>query len=159
MFGALMLTYNPLAAAHARIAQPVIGIAGYEMPCRPIGSCARSLAVPLESVVETFDQSFSVEGLGQETGRPRLRSSRASALDGEGRDENERRAVSLGQQVGLQLDTAHCRHLHICYHTRGVIQVGRSQELFGRRECMDDVPKRPHEIVGRGANGSVIVNN
>lgn len=58
--------------AHARIAQPVIGIAGYEMPCRPIGSCARSLAVPLQSVVETFDQSFSVEGLGQETGGSRL---------------------------------------------------------------------------------------
>jgi hypothetical protein len=126
---------------------------------QPIGSNARSLAVSLQSGVEAFDQSFSVEGLGQETGRSRLRSSRACALDGEGRDENERHAVSLGQQVGLQLDTAHCRHLHICYHTRGVIQVGRPQELFGRRECMDDVPKRPHEIVGRGANGSVIVND
>jgi hypothetical protein len=159
MFGALILTYNPPAARHARRTHSLIGIAECETPRQPIGSNARSFAVSLESGVEAFDQSFSIEGLGQETGRPRLRSSRASALDGEGRDENERHAVSLGQQVGLQLDTAHCRHLHICYHTRGVIQVGRPQELFGRRECMDDVPKRPHEIVGRGANGSVIVND
>jgi hypothetical protein len=65
--------------------------------------------------------------------------------------------VSLGKQVGLQFDTAHRRHLNIGYHTRGVIEVGRPQELFARRECMDDVAKRPHEIVGRGANGSVIV--
>ena len=129
------------------------------MPRRPIGSFARSLAVPLQSGVEAFDQSFSVEGFGQETGRSRLPSSRAHALDGEGRDENERHAVSLGKQVGLQLDTAHCRHLNVCYHTRGVVQVGRPQELFRRRECMDDVPKRSHEIVGRGANGSVIVND
>jgi hypothetical protein len=85
---------------------------------QPIGSNARSLAVSLQSGVEAFDQSFSVEGLGQETGRSRLHSLRARALDGEGRDENERHAVSLGQQVGLQLDPAHCRHLHICYHTR-----------------------------------------
>jgi len=144
---------------HARGTHPLIGIAGCEMPRQPIGSFAGSLAMPLQSGIEAFDQSFSGEGLGQETGRSRPRSSRPSALDGEGRDEDERHAVSLGKQVGLQLDTAHCRHLNVCYHARGVVQVGRPQELFGRRECMDDVPKRSHEIVGRGANGSVIVND
>jgi hypothetical protein len=124
-----------------------------------VRSFACSLTVPGQSGAETFDQGVSVEGLDQESGRSRLRSSCASTLHGEGRDENERHPVSAGKQVGLQIGAAHCRHLNICYHTRRVIQSGRLQELFGRRKCMDDVPERSHEIVGRGPNGSVIVND
>jgi len=124
-----------------------------------MGSFAPSIAVLLQSGIEAVDQSFSGEGFGQETGRSRLQSSRASVLDRESRDENERHPASLGKQVGLQLETAHRWHLHICYHARGVIQVRRPQELLGRCECMNDVSKRPHEIVGRGANGAVIVND
>jgi len=115
--------------------------------------------VPLQSGVEAVDQSFSGEGLRQKTDCSRLQSSRASILDRESRDENERHPVSLGEQVGLQLETAHQGHLNICYHARGVIQVRRPQELLGRCECVNDVTKRPHEIVGRGANGAVIVND
>jgi hypothetical protein len=129
--------------------------------CRtnPIGSWAPSIAVPLQSGVEAVDQSFAGEGLRQKTGCSRLQCSRASVLDRKSRDENERHPVSLGEQVGLQLETAHRWHLNICYHARGVIQVRRPQELLGRCECMNDVSKRPHEIVGRGANGAVIVND
>jgi hypothetical protein len=125
----------------------------------PIVSFARSLAVPFQGCVEAFDQRFSAERLGQETGRSCLQRSRARAFSGEGRDENERHAVSLSKQAGLQFNTAHCRHLNIRYHTRRVIQLGRSQELFGRRKCVDDVPNRPHEVVDRGANRSIIVND
>jgi hypothetical protein len=129
--------------------------------CRtnPIGSLAPTIAVLPQSGVEAVDQSFSGEGLRQKTGCSRLQSSLASALDRESRDENERHPVSLGEQVGLQLETAHRWHLDVCYHAPGVIQVRRPQELLGRCECMNDVSKRPHEIVGRGANGAVIVND
>src|SRR5438067_1697869 len=72
----------------------------------PTRSFARCVAVPLQGGVEAVDQGFSGEGLGQETGRSRLQGSRASVLDGEGRDENERQPVALGEQVGLQLETA-----------------------------------------------------
>jgi len=86
--------------------------------CRtdPIGSWARPIAMPLQSGVEAVDQSFSGEGLRQKTGCSRLQSSRASVLDRESRDENERNLVSLGVQMGLQLETAHRWHLNICYH-------------------------------------------
>ena len=124
-----------------------------------MASFAPSIAVPLQSGVEAVDQSFFGEGFGQETGRSRLQSSRASVLDGESRDENEWHAASLGKQVGLQLETAHRRHLNICYDARGVIEVRRPQELLGRCECMNDVSKRPHEIVGRDANRAVVVND
>lgn len=126
---------------------------------RPTVSLAGSAAMPPQSRVEAFDQSFPVEGLGQETSCSRLQRSRANALNWKSRNENERHAMSLGEQVGLQFDTAHCWHLDICNHARRAIQLGRPQELFGRRKCMDDVPKRPHEIVDRGANGPIIIDD
>jgi len=113
----------------------------------------------LKGGVEAFDQGFSGERFCQEAGRSRLQGSRASVVDGESRDENEGHAVSLGAQMGLQIETAHRRHLNIGYHARGVVQVRRSQEFLGRTERMDDVSERPHEIVGRGANGAVVVDD
>src|SRR5947208_2569712 len=103
------------------------------------GSFARCIAVLLQGGVEAFDQGFSGERFCQEASRSRLQGSRASVVDGESRDENEGHAVSLGAQMGLQIETAHRRHLNIGYHARGVVQVRRSQEFLGRTERMDDV--------------------
>lgn len=125
----------------------------------PIGSFAGCRALSFQGGIEAPDQGFAVEGLGQIADRPGLQSSRAITLDGESGDENERQAVSPGQQEGLQFEPAHGRHSDIRYHARCVTQLGRSQELFRRRECMDGVAKRSHEVVGRGANGSVIVDD
>jgi hypothetical protein len=85
--------------------------------------------------------------------------SRTVALDRESGDENERQTVSAGKQVGLQFEPAHGRHSDIRDHARCVTKVGRSQELLGRRECMDGVAKRSHEVVGRAANGYIIVDD
>ncbi len=75
--------------------------------------------------LETLDKAIPVEGLGQVTNRPGPKRLRTNPLIGEGREENERHAVALGNQVGLQLDTAHAGHLHIRNHTREVIEVVR----------------------------------
>lgn len=87
------------------------------------GHLAASIAVLPQSSVEAVDQGFSGEGLGEETNRSRLQGSDARVLDGKRRDENERHPESLGEQMGLQLETAHRRHLNICYHARGVIEL------------------------------------
>jgi hypothetical protein len=47
-----------------------------------------------------------------------------------------------GEQEGLHLDTAHSRHLDVGNHERCVVEVGRPQELLGRRKCIDDISKR-----------------
>ncbi len=153
MVGAIMLTYNPLAAHSGAcricpcrgvfmiclLSPDRIGAARYRID--PIGSFAPSGAVLVQSGVEAVDQSLSGEGLGQETGRSSFQGPRANVLDRESRDENERHPVSPGKQVGLQFETVHHWHLNICYHTRGGIQVRRAQELLGRCECMNDVSK------------------
>jgi hypothetical protein len=113
----------------------------------------------LQGGLETLDKAVPVEGLGQVANRPGPKRLRTNALVGEGREENERHAVALGKQVGLQLDAAHTGHLDICNHTREVIEAVRPQELFGGCECIYDVPERPHQAVSRGAYGCIIVND
>ena len=113
----------------------------------------------LQGSLETLDKTVPVEGLSQVTNRPGPKRLRTNPLIGEGREENEWHPVTLRQQVGLQLDAAHARHLDICYHTREVIEAVRSQELFGGCECMYDVAERPHKAVSRGTHGCIIVND
>ena len=67
----------------------------------------------LQGSLETLDKAVPVEGLGQVTDRPGPERLRTNPLIGEGREENERHAVPLSKQVGLQIDAAHSGHLDI----------------------------------------------
>ena len=125
----------------------------------PGGLPRLSLALLAQGRVEAADQRLFRERLGQETTRSRLQCLLTGILGSESRDENERHPISLGKQVRVQFETAHRGHPNIGDHARGVIPVRRAQELRGGFECMNDVAKRPHEIVGGGANGSVIVDD
>jgi hypothetical protein len=148
MFGALILVYDPLS-----------GIVEHIGAQARIVSFADSATMSGKSRFEAFDQNVAVEGLGQEAGCSRLHRSRATDLDGKRRDENERHAMSLGAQVGLQFDAGHRWHLNVCDHARRSMQIIRPQELYGRRKWTDDVPERPHEIAGRDTNGFIIVDD
>jgi hypothetical protein len=105
-------------------------------------SFAGSAAMPLQGSVEAFDQSSSVEGLGQQTNCSGFQHSRADGLVGEGCNENKWNTAPPGEQEGLHFDAAHGRHLDVGNHARCVVEVGRPQELLGRRKCMDDISKR-----------------
>ena len=113
----------------------------------------------LQGNIETLDEAVPVEGLSQVTNCSGPKRLRTNLLIGESGEENERHAVALGEQMGLQLDAAHAWHLDICNHTREVIEAIRSQELFGGCECIYDEPERPHKAVRRGAYGCIIVND
>ena len=117
------------------------------------------VAMPLQDCIEMPDQCCSVERLGQEADRSGIQRPPPPVLIGESRDENDRKATTLGQQVTLQLDTAHPGHLNVRNNTGRVVRLGRGQELLGRRKRASDVSKRPHEPVGRDANRRVIVND
>jgi hypothetical protein len=95
----------------------------------------------LQRGVETLDKAVNVEGLSQVANRAGPKHLRTNPLVWEGREENERHVVPLGNQVGLQLDAVHAGHLDICNHTREVIEAVRPQELFGGCECIYDVPE------------------
>src|ERR1700730_5374726 len=120
---------------------------------------ACSAAVALQGSVEAADQGASVKGLGQEADRSVLERARAHALFGKPSDENERHATTPGAQVRLQFDPAHGRHLDVYNCARRVVQLGRLQKRLGRRKRMNGVSERPYEIIRRGANRCIVVND
>jgi hypothetical protein len=113
----------------------------------------------LQGNLQTLDKAVPIERLRQVTNRPSLKRLRTNLIIGKRREENERYATTFGKQMGLQLDAAHAGHLDICNHTREFIEAVRPQEVFGGRECIHDVPERPHKAIRRGAHGCIIVND
>jgi hypothetical protein len=124
-----------------------------------IASLASSAAMSIQGSFDTVDQDGPREGLGQKANGSGLQRSGADALIGEGRDKDKRRIVPLHAHMRQKVQAAHNGHLHIRNDTRQIVQVGRLQELLGRRKRMDRVSMRAEQIVGRGANGCVVVND
>jgi hypothetical protein len=124
-----------------------------------IASLAGFAAMSIQGSFDAVDQDGSGEGLGQEANGSGLQRAGSDALFGEGRDKNKRRFVTLRAHMRQKVQAAHSRHLHVCNDTRQVVQVGGLQELLGRRKYMDQVSVRTEKIVGRGADGCVIVND
>jgi hypothetical protein len=118
-----------------------------------------SAAMYLQSGGEAVDQRGAGEGFGQEANGPGIHRLGSDALIGKGRDEDERHKVTLAAYDRHKLRAAHNRHLDIRNHTRRVNQLGRLQELPGRRKCADRVPMRPQKILRRGTHRCVIINN
>ena len=105
------------------------------------------------------DQERASEGLGQKTNGSCLQRSSTEALVGESGDENKRRVVTPNAHMRQKVQTAHSGHLDIRNDTRRVVQAARLQEVNGRRKCMDQVSMRAEKIIGRGADGCIVVNN
>src|SRR5271165_168756 len=90
----------------------------------PTSPASRGVSDPSSAVMrfqgglETMDEAVAVEGFRQVADRPALKRSRANLLIGEGGEENERRGIALGAQIGMQVDTAHTGHLDVRNHAR-----------------------------------------
>ena len=115
--------------------------------------------MPLKRDAEVVDQSRSGEGLGQEANCSRVQRSGATRLIGEGRDENERRAIALGAHHRQELQTAHPRHLQIRNHARRVVQAARPQKVLGGRISLNRISVRPQKLAGRRTNRRIIVDD
>jgi len=113
----------------------------------------------IQGSLKALDQARSGEGLGQEANGSRLQRAGADALLGEGCNKDKRRGVPLGTHMGQKVQAAHSGHLHIRNDACRVAQTGRLQKLLGRRKRIDQVSMRAEKIVGRGADGCIIVNN
>ena len=113
----------------------------------------------VERDAKAIDQSRSGEGLGQEANCPRLQRSGTSSLVGEGRDEYERHAITLGAHHRQELQSAHARHLQIRDHARRVTQTAGLQEVLRGRIGLDRVPVRPQKLAGRRTNRRIIVDD
>jgi hypothetical protein len=125
----------------------------------PAAAKLLSALCPLQGRIEALDQGLSAEGLVQKAYRSGLHRPRPNALFVEGCDENDRHAVTLGNQEALQLDTAHARHLNVRDHARRIVHTWRLEKICGGRKRADGEPKRAHETLRRHPNGCIIVND
>jgi hypothetical protein len=123
------------------------------------GSCARSAAIPFQRGFDAVDQDGSSERLGQKTNGSGFQRAGADAIIGKRRDKNKRRFVAHGADIYQEVQAAHGRHLHVRNHTRRVAELGRLQELLSRGKRLDWVSMRGKKIIGRGADGCIVVNN
>jgi hypothetical protein len=115
--------------------------------------------MPLHGPAKATDQGVLVEGLGQQANRAIPERACPDALFRNGRDENERHTVSLIPQKRLQFDPAHRGHPDIGNHAPRIVQLHRLQKGLRGGKNMNDISERPHEIVYRGADGCIVIND
>src|SRR4030088_3289510 len=90
--------------------------------CHAIDRVDYARSTPLQSPINTFDQSSSIEGLAEEANGSGVHRLLPDAVFREGSNEDDRRAVTLRNQVFLQLDPAHPGHLHVGNEARRIAQ-------------------------------------
>jgi len=113
----------------------------------------------LQGILKTLDKAVPIKRLGQIAGRSGRERLRAGLLIGECGEKDKRNSVTLRTQMILQLDTAHAWHLDVSNDTSEVVKPARLQECFCGRKRMHDISERPHETVGRGAHGCIVIND
>lgn len=118
-----------------------------------------SAVVDSEGFLKAMDKAVAVTWLGQIAGRSGCKSLCTGFLIGKCCEEDEWKAGTLRSQMILQLDAAHARHLDIRNDAREVVKLVRLQERLGRCESMHDISERPHEAIGRDADGFIVIND
>jgi len=141
------------------------GSASQPMPSADLSLIRQNLTLDGSAIVrfqrgiEACDQSGTVKRLAQEANCSGPHGLCLDALVREGRDENDRRAASLGEQTALQLNAADAGHLHVGDHARRIADVCGLQEFFGRCKRMDGEAERPHQPSHCRTNRFVVIDD
>jgi len=74
-------------------------------------------------------------------------------------DEDRRDRVPRFDEVFMELNARHSRHLNVGDQARGCSEEGRFQEIGCRGEHFDSVAERRHELSHRFAKGLIILDD
>src|SRR6267143_3695756 len=114
----------------------------------------------LQRCIHRVQQCVLTERLDQVRDRAVSQCARARSLVGSMcRDENDRNVTLAGRQVTLQVEATHPRHSDIEYEAVGVLQLLRTREVFGGRECLHAQPDRADQAAQRFANRLIVIDN
>jgi PAS domain S-box-containing protein len=108
------------------------------------GILLERLAGP-ERRAKALQQTRLVDGLLKAADDPIVE--RAGSVDvvDVGRDEDRRNRVSGTDEVSVEVDSGHSRHLDVGNQAGGFNQAMGCKEIGGRSESLDGVAQRPHE--------------
>src|SRR5260370_6560703 len=109
--------------------------------------------------IEAFDEGMTVDRLAEEGDGTACLCTLADSLFGIGGNEDDRYVrMAYGQRV-LEFHSAHSWHLHVRDDARGIIQLGRGQELLRATEDARLIAERPNEAAHCSSDGLVIVDD
>src|SRR5262249_11769746 len=135
----------------SRLPDPSLGV---ERPGRLSWNACEPQSLP-----KVVHQGYGVAGLGQIGDRSAGEHAGAGAFVEMPAHEDDRDAVSLGNQPALQIGPAHTRQLHIADETGAVAQDIGPQVLLGRGKRRAAVTGTSDELLQRLANAEVIIDD
>jgi len=81
------------------------------------------------------------------------------SLVGVGSNEDRRNCVPSIDQMSVELDSGHGRHMDVSDQTGGFEETRRCEEIGCRRKSLDSVALRPHEPSHGFAKELIILND
>jgi hypothetical protein len=112
-----------------------------------------------ESRTKAAFEMFVVHGLGHVTDHPILEGALPRNLVRISGDENRRDPTARSEQVSMEFDARHSRHVNVADQARGFSEERRCQEIGCRGERFDGVPQRRHELFHGFAKGLIILDD
>jgi PAS domain S-box-containing protein len=94
---------------------------------------------------EALQQTRLVNGLSKIAYDPIVERAGAVGVVGVGSDEDRRNRVSGTDEVTVEVNSRHTRHLDVGDQASGFTQAMGCEEIGGRLESLDGVAQRPHE--------------
>jgi hypothetical protein len=94
---------------------------------------------------EATQQTRLVNGLAKVADDSVAERARPVGIVGVGRDKDRRNRASGIDEMSVELDSGHCRHLDVGDQAGGFTQPMGSEEIGGRGESLDGVAQRPHQ--------------
>src|SRR5882672_11266870 len=107
-----------------------------------IDASRTSRLIMMKRRIEAADDRVAVDRLAEEAYGSRGLGSPANPFLRESRNEDDGDAAVTCVQLGLQIQSAHARHLDIDDQARRVMQAGRCQEVLGGREDAGAIAER-----------------
>ena len=109
--------------------------------------------------IEAFDQGMTVDWLTEEGDGAGCLCALADSLFGIGGNEDDRYVPTAYRQRVLKFHPTHSWHLHVRNDARGIIQLGRRQELLRGTEHARLIAERSNEAAHCSPDGLVIIDD
>jgi hypothetical protein len=108
---------------------------------------------------EALQQTCLVNGLSKVADDPIAERAGPVGVVGIGSDEDRRNRASGIDEMSVECDSGHCRHLDVGDQAGGFSPAMGCEEMGCRRESLDTVAQRPHEPSQRLAKELIIVDD
>jgi hypothetical protein len=93
----------------------------------------------LESCTKTPHELLFIDRLPKVTNDPDVQGASSVTTIGVGSNKNRRNRVTSCDEVFIELEAGHCRHMHVCDQAGGFDEARRREKIGCRRESRDVV--------------------